>query len=42
MDRLSQVRALVARKYPQLTEEQQRDLVDLVWKEAQRDLRARW
>jgi hypothetical protein len=37
LDRLTQVRAIVAAKYPQLSTTEQLELVDFVWKEAQRD-----
>lgn len=37
MDRKAQVRAIIAARYPQLSPTEQAGILDLVWKEAQRD-----
>lgn len=44
MDRKTQVRAIIAREFPQLDAEQQDRIIELVWKEAQREfsLKAGW
>ena len=36
MDRKAQVRRIVAAKYPQLSASEQNDLIEFIWKEADR------
>lgn len=41
MDRKTQVRAIIAHRFPEIPQSDRQEIIDLVWKEAQRELKAK-